>query len=419
MRGIRGGAVVVLVAATACGAGPAPLSADRFVDPDPFEPRIERPTRTAVETASPVPTLAPEASPKPRPARYEIPQGHPVPAGSLLVATKDGRTVTVAALDMTTEDETVVLTYTESAPADHSGNYWDERPPSVALSPDREELALGSGDGLFLMDVRTGTTRALIARVTEPNVDNHGAPGWSVDLPYDTFALVTPVWSPDGRYLAFEEVHYEGSTFGFYDVRDEAYFSQRRLPYSYAQPSLGAISWSPASATTVVPGNGVDEVVGLYVSEPGDPTRCTLIDVGEVDHLGAAAPGPDGARIAFTSGSTYDAFNRLAIVQSDGDIRTIDDEGLKDGVAFDAHGDLWWVEEGDVLRWDGAGTHATGDLSDHLDWAFVELGDERITLAGRSRDLGIARFVAVDPVTGERSFRHDSPTDYTTYLGIA
>jgi WD40 repeat protein len=74
--------------------------------------------------------------------------------------------------------------------------------------------------GIYAIDMATGTTDLLVA-------------------PSNGLTLIQPVWSPDGRYLSFDEVIYmEGKgPFAYFDFETQQYISLAE--------ALGNYSWSP------------------------------------------------------------------------------------------------------------------------------------------------------------------------------
>lgn len=332
-------------------------------------------------------------------------------ARALVVAIKEGRTVTVTAVDLGTDARNVLFTYRERAEAAHSWNRWEEMHPSLALSPDGDRIAFAAADGLKVYEVATARTRTLIERVSDGVGEDHGAV-WSPPLA-DTFGLQAPRWSGDGRYISFERSHYEGSSYGFYDAVRDVVFAQESLPGSYA-PALGDIAWSPGGATSAAPSYSDVEGVGVFLSPQGDPTRTSLIPTDLI--VPDVAVHPDGEVVAALHGSASDRTTGLVLLGRDGSIRPVDDEGSKTDVAFDPAGDLWWAERRSLMRWDGD-TVEVATLPGSMTWTFVKVGGERVVLAGHDRAAGAALCVSVERASGDVRVLHRSETDFTTYLG--
>lgn len=308
-----------------------------------------------------------------------------------------------------------MLSFDERAAAEHSGNFWQERPPSVARSADGRLVAYAAEDGLFTFDLERGSRRTLVER-TAPGVDEDSPGSWSGGLG-SAFAIHSPAWSHDGRFLSFDVSHYEGHSIWFFELSAGRLFRQDGLPrYSYSDPSLGSPSWAPAGASSVVPHNGTR--VGFVMSAADDPTTATLYRV-RAGSVAEAVVSADAALAAYTFGS--DEFGErptgLAMVRrGETDRRVIDDSGVKTSVAFDSIGRLWWVEGGRLFSWDGSRAHDVGRLDDRLRWRILSVVGDIVSLAGRSADEGVARFVALDTASGQALLRHDSDTDFTTYL---
>jgi hypothetical protein len=270
-----------------------------------------------------------------------------------------------------------------------------------------------------VLDLETGSRRALVKQ-TRPGRNEDTAPTWSPSLGGDAFGVYSPRWSHDGRFLSFEVSHYEGSSIWFYDVPAARLFRQSGLPdYSYADPSLGELSWAPAGASTVVPHNGT--TVGLVLSAVDEPSRATLVEI-EGPSVAEAAVSAGARLVAFTLGQDeYGAEPRVlaTVGRGEADRRVIDDAGVKSSVAFDANGRLWWIEGGTLLRWDGSSAAEIGRLEPSLRWEILSIDGDAISLVGRSAESGRASFVLFDAVKEETLTQHESDTDYTTYLGLA
>jgi Tol biopolymer transport system component len=114
----------------------------------------------------------------------------------------------------------------------------DRNPAGFAWKPGTHLLAYGTGVDEGYFPIRGGTPEADLAT---------GLRGFdfdtreTVDLvqPERGLALYTPVWSPDGRFLAFNELtHYEGmGNFGYYDFEAQEYIG-------WDEP-IGLHDWSP------------------------------------------------------------------------------------------------------------------------------------------------------------------------------
>lgn len=323
--------------------------------------------------------------------------------------------MTVAEVQMSSRVESVLFRYTERNEAAGSRNFWDEHRPSVALSPDRTTVAYAAEDGLYILDRGSGVRRVLIARTT-PEVGEARAPMWRPPVHEDTWALYSPHWSADGRYLSVELAHYEGSTFGLFDLRTNRFFSQAGLPFSYADPALGSMGWSLGKAATIVPANGSH--AGVYLSALNDPAHASFVAVRTAEAIGEAALSADAQRMAFAFAAGPDVgHDRLGVANRDGSaLRTIDTEGSKSSLAFDLKGNLFWVEAGGVKSWNGASRTSIATVDPTFEWHILSTDGDRIELAGYAD--ASATFAVLDAGDGRQIYEHDSPTDFTTYLGI-
>lgn len=90
----------------------------------------------------------------------------------------------------------------------------------------RGEVDSSKAKGIWIVDVDSGENKELVA-------------------PTNIYTLRAPQWSPDGRFVSFEEVWgYEGSGyFAFYDLESQEYISFGE--------AFGIYDWSPDSTTIV------------------------------------------------------------------------------------------------------------------------------------------------------------------------
>lgn len=336
---------------------------------------------------------------------------------TILYATKSGSTVSVRRLNLATKAEATILIYTEVSSAEHSGNMWDELPPSVASSFDGTRIAFAAADGLHVLDLKTGTRRTLVARTVAHKGDQPAS--WSPSLGTDAFAVFAPRWSGDGRFLSFIVSHYEGHSISFVDVADGRVFAQKGLPsLSYADPELGDLSWARSSASSVVPRNGTE--TGIFLSKVGDPAGAIFLQI-RANRVTAAALAADARRIALTYESDVGAVGpEILAVTRRGEtrIRVIDTDGPKSAPMFDAAGVLWWLERGSLKRWDESKTTTVGRVDPSYEWEITSIHDGRVSLVGKSADKRAARFLLLD-TAGKQLAAYDSQTDYVTLLDLA
>lgn len=344
-------------------------------------------------------------SPTPRP-----------PEPRLLYAEKSGRTVTVKALALGTRAEETLFTYEERQPAQHSGNSWEEQPPSIALASATGLLAYGAVDGLHVYDLRLKATTTLIKRVREGG-DGDSAPIWAPELE-GVYGFHNLAWSGNGRYVSFEQSHYEGSTIGFFDLSTNRVFSQEPLPVSYAGSELTPASWAAEGASTIVSMTGIKS--GVFLSEPDDPSRAKLVQPPH-QYFGAARLSPDASHVAFLFDDDPDGWEAtgIAIMRRDGSgLRTIDGSDVKSSVTFDAAGHVWWTERGILYRWDGSSKTIAARADDSFEWEIVGVEPDTVSLTGRSEKAARGLFLLLDRRTGNAIATHGVPTDFVRHLGI-
>lgn len=334
---------------------------------------------------------------------------------TLYFATKSGSLVTVRRVNVLIGTETKLFTYRERSRAEHTGNKWDELPPSLAADPRGTRIAYAAVDGLYVYDLASATRHKLVTR-TSPGTDDTAA-SWSPSLGTDVFAIFGPRWSGDGRYLSFAVSHYEGHSIKFVDVSRGRVFKQTGLDFSYVDPDLRDLSWASAGASSAVPQNG--SKAGVVLSAIGDPTRGTLSPI-EVGTIFTAALSADARRIAFTYASQEEAGEAeiLAVVRRGESAKQIvDRDGIKAAPAYDPAGTLWWVEGGTLRRWDGSAATTVARVDPSYRWEIVSIVDGKISFVGRSEDKHTARFLLLD-ANGDELAAHDTDTDYATLLGF-
>jgi WD40 repeat protein len=381
-----------LIAATACGRAPGP-AADR--------------SSPAVSPAAPTPSTSP------------TPPSETRSDATLLFGVKKANSVTVKAVNLRTRTERTIFTHAERAEAEHSGNWWDEQPPSVALSPDGRFVAYGADDGLHVYDLKTSALETLVRRVADPKPGSDDPPKWSPDI--ETYSFVNLRWSGDGRFLSFDLPQYEGNRVGFYDRTAGKYFDDGDLPFSYVEPTLGPLAWAQDGSSWVVPASGTS--YGLFFSGPEDPGRSKLVRLPYVN-VGAAALSADASRAAFLFSSKRDypdssGIDGIAVMKRDGNgLKTIDTEGEKSSVAFDLDGDVLWTEGGTLHRWNGSSKTVAARLDPAYTWVVMTADAETITVCGRSEKDRRALFLSLQRSTGKALHSYGVTTEFVTFLGV-
>ena len=130
--------------------------------------------------------------------------------------------------------------------------------------------------------------------------------------------LVPPAWSPDGQYLAFVR---SGEESGVYTVRPDGTDMQKVM--GLTRPAIH-VSWSPDGSALLV----ISDELELFVMQP-DGKGAHKVSLGFVPyHNGQTlvAFSPDGTRIAL-----FDGYSRLATMNLDGtdrrDLIHMEDDG--------------------------------------------------------------------------------------------
>jgi Tol biopolymer transport system component len=115
----------------------------------------------------------------------------------------------------------------------------DELTGGFSWKPGTHQLAysLGADDGYF--SARGQTEADLAKGIWMVDLDGESLEPTELVPPSRGYHLVSPVWSPDGRFVAFDEVNmYEGrGLFAYYQVENGDY-----VPWEEA---IGIYSWSP------------------------------------------------------------------------------------------------------------------------------------------------------------------------------
>jgi len=118
-----------------------------------------------------------------------------------------------------------------------SREVYNQTPAGFAWKPGTHLLVYGQGVSEAYFAIRGEVDESLATGITAVNLDT----GESRELvaPEGGYALSTPIWSPDGRFLSFDEVaYYEGrGNFAYYDFEAQEYVA-------LGQP-LGLYDWSP------------------------------------------------------------------------------------------------------------------------------------------------------------------------------
>ncbi len=150
--------------------------------------------------------------------------------GTLLAYGQDVGTPIASGYDFTYATWVVELTTGEQR------QIIDDRPAGMAWKPGTHLLAYGTAIDMSYFMTRGQPDAALATGIQAIDLDT----GETVELvaPERGYALVSPKWSPDGRFLAFSEViNMEGSgLFAYYDLEAQEYIAW--------DESVGHVSWS-------------------------------------------------------------------------------------------------------------------------------------------------------------------------------
>ncbi len=165
------------------------------------------------------------------------------------------------------------------------------------------------------------------------------------DEPEDA-VLTQPVWSPDGRWLAWSEFAFAPGTPNQVGVVEpgEAALERFAVPFG-AFYTL----WDPTSSRVAVLGNGPAGEVALAVVDPTSSADATILDAGLPYYL---SWNPAGDRLVTHVG------NELATLLLDGSATAVGDVGT----AFRAP--IWLPGSDDIVFADTAGPGATAFVLD-------------------------------------------------------
>lgn len=112
-------------------------------------------------------------------------------------------------------------------------------PAGFAWKPGTHVLAYGQGVAEGYFAARGQVDPALATGIWALDMDQATLEPVELVKPTRGYTLVSPTWSPDGRFLAFDEVHmYEGrGMFAYYDLSNQE--------YSAWETPIGNYAWSP------------------------------------------------------------------------------------------------------------------------------------------------------------------------------
>ncbi|MBI3921418.1 MAG: PD40 domain-containing protein [Armatimonadetes bacterium] len=223
----------------------------------------------------------------------------------LLYATKRGHQVTVYERHLRTAVQRSILKYREYAEADpESGNTLEGLPPSVALSSDKKQLAFAAEDGLGVHQLKTRRTRYLIRKTNAlPPLRKWPGPRWSVPwIKDEAFALTTPRWSADGKFISFTWVLWEGRGLAIINSRTRQCYAPR---IGREGPACGNVdlAWAPRGHSFVTPNSCYGEEQAPLIGSTRSVWRVTNLAkrLGkEHARYGDIRYASDGGTLVFT-----------------------------------------------------------------------------------------------------------------------
>ena len=129
--------------------------------------------------------------------------------------------------------------------------------------------------------------------------------------------LANPRFSPDGKYVSFEEIFYlEGSGyFSIYDIKNNNFVQVDKN----AENRTGNYDWLPDSKSIVYDKTvyAPEQVSSLYISDPLRNSEKQLISPGSISYASNPKASPDGALILFKGGGS-DTEGYVWLVGADG-----------------------------------------------------------------------------------------------------
>lgn len=305
----------------------------------------------------------------------------------LVYATRSDGQVTVSRRPLGPGEAEGLFTYEES----------DGR-PDVAVSPDGHLIAyVVDGLRLHVRELAGGDdTISVEGEKQEPTTADAAPPRWSKEgMNYLTpqqqkdcpecgiLAIGNPVFSPSGRWVAFEQRYYEGANWGLVERATGRYQTSGDL--------AGNLHWrSDREVVGVGAFYGEDASVRMADVDMLPETR--EVPMGDYRHFGGrlSPAGDDIALIATARNATAAPDIATLVVRSTlagGPGAIIDNDGRKLTVGFTSDGTLLWVERrdlaADLLRESAAPTPLPDDLYRYDD--MIAVGPRLVGVTGHTR----------------------------------
>lgn len=260
-------------------------------------------------------------------AKSSISSGEPVPSITYYfpAISDDAEWVAVrrdAATPLETRLDLKVELWIHSITTGESRLILEQTPAGFSWKPGTHLMTYGVGVAEGYFTTRGGPPDATLAHgIMTYNADS----GETAELvqPERGYALYSPQWSPDGRFLGFDELAYmEGrGSFAYYDFEAGMYIAW--------EESIGNYSWSPDGSqiyydrlTYVY--SGAEEIFRRTMPD-GSEERLTNY-AEEIDFAFLPAPSPNGDRIAFFAGldgQENQTFHLMILNLSDGEPQSL------------------------------------------------------------------------------------------------
>ena len=331
--------------------------------------------------------------------RVEAPAGRTTdptpapPAPTFVTGTRQGETVSVERRQFTNDRVETLFSYQEIQPYPPTEPAEPNR-PEFAVSPDGRRVAYSDGSSVRIHDLESGAAEVVVSGTSQgEELPLHWTiPAMNTDPETDgvwgIWSVGQPMWSPDGRWLAFRQGWWEGSDFGVVELATGHY---------HASAGGSDLEWLAGDGATAIAGSSYTEPGRVHVSRPGRPGDYRDVTASvpgpedrSYDHV-AASPLGDRLAVSWAEESMGTPACCAATMNVDGtDFRPLTVTGNVQSIAFSADGDgLYLVErqEGQTVltfHHGAAPPRIMRVLPDLYHWD-VKLGsDGTLTLLGRT-----------------------------------